>query len=395
MRILYVGYGSSIHTARWISLLSDLSWDIHLFPVDSYYLSSALRNVTVHLLTKNHAAHTDSSVKQSVEWPFTRGQNRLKAISSLMSADPLSAAARLARVIRRFKPDLLHSFELTGGILAYEAFQRTDASFPPWIHSSWGSDLLHFGRLSGYRSQALGLMKSCRYFMADCQRELDLAPEYGFQGEILGVFSASGGYDVAATQRYRQPGASSQRKVIALKGRHEDTLLGRAFYGLKAIELCKNELADYKIVVYLPQGEITGAVEYVKTLTGLDISIMPEHTSHNEILQLFGSSKIAIALGLIDGTPHSMMEAMMMGAWPIQSNSADTTGWIIDNQNGNTVPAEDPIYLSNTIKNLLKNDSLLDQAAELNLNLVARKKDISVVKPAIVDIYRRIVQSKQ
>lgn len=393
MKILYVGYGSSIHTARWISQFRDQPWDLHLFPVDSYYLSSALKQVTVHSLFNNNSNTVDDSVKQSAIWPFSRGHNLITSLSSQLMRNPLSSTARLVRLIRQIKPDLLHSFELRGGILAYNAFTMLEDLFPPWVHSSWGSDLLHYGRLDSYRTQALGLMRSCKYFMADCQRELDLAPEYGFQGEILGVFSAGGGYNVSEAQKYRQPGSTADRKVIALKGRHEEDLLGRNYYGLKAIESCKDELSGYKIIAYLPQGEIRGAVDYVRTITRLDITIIPEHAKHEEILSLFGSSKIAIALGLIDGTPHSMIEAMLMGAWPIQSNTADTRGWINDGVNGSVVPPEDHETISNVIKYLLKNPQLFDPASRINLDIITKHKDINVVKPQIIQIYNRIASA--
>lgn len=391
MKILFIGYGSSIHTARWISQFSDQSWQLHLFPIDSYYLSPALNNLTVHSLFKNNVKTTNNTVKQSAVWPFLRGQKLITSLSTKVLAGSLSSTTRLIRVIRNIKPDLIHSFEINGGILAYDAFLHLNSSFPPWIHSSWGSDLLYYGLLQQFRSQALGMMQTCKYFMADCQRELDLAPEYGFQGEILGVFSAGGGYDVSEMQKYRVPGSVSARNVIALKGRHEENLLGRNLYGLKAIECCKNELAGYKIVVYLPQGEIKGAVEYVRTITNLDITIIPEHTNHEHILRLFGSSKIAIALGLIDGTPHSMIEAMLMGAWPIQSNTADTKGWITDGVNGSLVPPEDFEMIADVIKHLLENSQLFDQASATNLNIIAKNKDLSVVKPNIIQIYKRVV----
>ncbi|NDD63388.1 MAG: glycosyltransferase [Acidobacteria bacterium] len=390
MKILYVGYGSSIHTARWISQFEGQPWDLHLFPVDSYYLSSALRNVTVHQLFRNRSVNIDASVRQSVVWPYSRFHKRLTDLSRRLADDPLSPPARLARLIRRVKPDLVHSFDLTGGVLAYEARCLLDQNFPPWIHSSWGSDLLHFGRLEHYRARALGLMQTVRYFMADCQRELDLAAEYGFRGELLGVFSAGGGFDIEAMQRHRQPGPSSKRRTVALKGRHEEGLLGRGMFGLKAIELCQKELADYQIVVYLPQGDIRGAVEYVRTMTGLKISVIAEHASHEEILRLFGMSRLAIALGLIDGTPHSMIEAMIMGAWPIQSNTADTAGWITDHINGNVVPPEDPAIIAEAIRSALGNDDLVDQASRINLDLMKKRKDISIVRPDIVGIYNRV-----
>lgn len=398
MKILFVGYGSSIHTARWISQFGDQRWSVHLFPVDSYYLCAELCNVTVHLPFKYSNVPSNNAVKQSVTWPFSRGKTRITQISSKLFGDPLSSASRLVRVIQRIKPDLVHSFELTGGLLTHEAITRLtlkESTSFTWIHSSWGSDLLHFGRLEEFHDQTLRMMRSCRYFMADCQRELNLAGEFGFKGELLGVYSAGGGYDVMGSQKYRSNLPVSERKIVALKGRHEETLLGRGFYALKALEMCKDVLRDHKIVVYLPQGDVRGAVNYIRTVTNLNITLIPEHSKHEDILTLFGQSKFAIALGLIDGTPHSMLEAMMMGAWPIQSNTADTDGWVTDSLNGSLVPPEDPSVLAEKIKFLLTNDQLLDNASSINFELLLKRKDIGVVKPAIISIYQRLASNSK
>jgi glycosyltransferase involved in cell wall biosynthesis len=393
MRILFVAFGSSIHTARWISQLHDQDWDLHLFPVDQYYLSSALRGVTVHYLFRNNSPNIDPGVRQAtIGWPFVRGRERLRSISARIEGDPLSPASRLARVIRRTRPDLIHSFDTAGGLLTYEAFQKLAGDFPPWIHNSWGSDLFYFGRQEENREKTNGMMRSCGYFMADCQRELELAPEYGFDGRILGVFSAGGGYHLDDMQQYRQGGPASKRRVIALTGRH-GVLGGRGLVGLRALEMCAEELRGYQIRVFLPQGDIAGAVEYVKMVTRLDISIVPEHSSHADILRLLGSARIAIALGMTDGTPHSMLEAMVMGAWPIQSNTADTRGWIDEGRNGNAVPPEDPSIVAAKIREMLIDDARIDEAAEYNRDLLRQRKDISVVKPRLIDIYREIADT--
>jgi glycosyltransferase involved in cell wall biosynthesis len=390
MRILFVAYGSSIHTARWISQFSDQGWDLHLFPDDEYYLSSELSGVTVHYLFRLGAANIDPGIRQETSgWPFRRGRERLRGISRRMNGDPLAPVSRLARAIRRLRPDLVHSFDTAGGLLTYDAFLRLGGDFPPWIHNSWGSDLYYFGREEQNRERTHGMMRSCGYFMADCQRELELAPEYGFKGEILGVYSAGGGYPIESMQQYRQPGRSSQRRVVTLKGRH-GVLGGRGLDGLRAIELCREQLAGYRIAVYLPQGEIGGAVEYVRRHTGLDLTIVPEHTSHAGMLALFGSARVAIALGMTDGTPHSMLEAMTMGAWPIQSNTADTRGWIVEGHNGHAVPPEDPEVVAARLREILADDDRVDQASEYNLGLLRSRKDIGIVKPQLLAIYQRI-----
>lgn len=390
MRILFVSYGSSIHTARWISQLHGLGWDLHLFPVDEYLLCREMREVTVHYLYPNRGPTIAPSIRQATfPWPFRRGQGRWRALSRRLPGDPLAPAARLARAIRRLQPDLVHSMDLEGGLLAQEAYALLERPHPPKLFSSWGSVLFHYGRLPEYRERVQALMCDSQYLMADCLRELELAPSFGFRGETLGVFSAAGGFHLAEMRRSRQPGPPSQRHFIAIKGRHTD-LIGRSYVIFKALELTADLLRDHQLVVFLPQGEIRGAVEYLHYLTKLEISIIPDNSPHDEILSLLGRSKLSIAMSMTDGTPHAMLESMVMGAFPIQSNTADTRGWIEDGVNGRVVPPEDPFALAEAIRDVLGHPELIDRADQLQPAILDPRIDAAVVRPVVIDHYRRI-----
>lgn len=394
MRILFVSFGSSIHTARWISQLRDEKWDLHLFPVDPHYIHRDLREVTVHTLFKHRADHIHPSVRQSsLPWPFPRGKMRIRNALKHLPGDPGSGAARLARTIRALKPDIVHSMTVHGGILTLKSRERITGRFPPWIYSSWGPDFFYYATLPEFSSQIRAALGQCDYLMADCQRELDLAPSFGFRGEILGVFPGAGGYHIDQMLRYRQQPPVSSRRLIMLKGRQGD-FGGRALVALQALHMCADVLREYEIVVYMPQGDgiVPYAAQYISFVTGLTVRVLPEHSPSEEILTLMGRARIAIGLGLVDGTPQAMLEAMVMGAFPIQSNSADTRGWIEDGQNGLLVPAEDANAIAAAIVKAVSDDRLVDQAAETNMRLTKERIDIGNLRPKLVEIYNRIAE---
>jgi glycosyltransferase involved in cell wall biosynthesis len=394
MRILFVTYSSSIHSARWISQLTDENWDLHLFPVDQYYFHPDLRSVTVHTLFKNRAAHIHPSVKQSsLWWPFNRGQMRIRNASKRLPGDPWSDEARLARLIQKLKPDLIHSMTESGCSLTLAARKILKDDFPPWLHSSWGSDIFYFGRLPEFERRIREGLSLCEYLIADCQRELDLAPEFGFRGKLLGVFSAAGGFDIEHMQSLSEEIAPSKRKLIMLKGR-QGHLGGRAMYALQALHRCAEHLKDYEIVIYIANDVIKYAAEYVSHLTGLRFRILSEHTSHDEMVGLMSKARLAIGVGMTDGTPHAMLEAMVMGAFPIQSNTADTRGWIEEGKNGFTVEPEDAYAIAAAIEKAVADDEMVKQAAKINDQLTKERIDISVVKPKIIGMYNQIANPR-
>lgn len=397
MRILFVAFGSSSHTARWISQLRGENWDLHLFPVDEYYLYPDLRDVTVHQLFRYASSQRiDTTVRQAtLWWPFQRGRMRIRNALRRLPGNPISDPARLARLIRSLKPDIVHSMDMRGAILTLAGYEKLNGSFPQWIHTSWGSDLFYFGRQEGYEAGIRGALATCGFLMADCQRELDLAPEFGFNREVLGVFPGAGGFHIEEMCQFRQVGPVSSRRVIMLKGR-QGHLGGRALVALQALHMCADALGKYEIVIYMPQGDsiVPYAAEYISLVTGLRIRVMPEHSPYEEILRLMGSARIAISVGMTDGTPHSMLEAMVMGAFPIQSNTADTRGWVEDSRNALLVPPEDAEAIAAAIRKAVSDDAMVDEADEINAQRTRDRIDISVIKPRVIETYKAIAAQR-
>src|SRR5207253_1671074 len=100
LRLLFVSFGASIHTARWIRQLSDQGWDLHLFPFDPYFLHPDLSDVTVHTLFKRRNGHIRSSVKQiAFPWPLRRGEMRVQSVLKRLPVSWSSDAGRLAKTI--------------------------------------------------------------------------------------------------------------------------------------------------------------------------------------------------------------------------------------------------------------------------------------------------------
>jgi glycosyltransferase involved in cell wall biosynthesis len=65
--------------------------------------------------------------------------------------------------------------------------------------------------------------------------------------------------------------------------------------------------------------------------TGLDITAHAKDSlSHQQVLELFAKSKIYVGLSESDGISTSMLEAMAMGAIPVQTSTACCDEWFKD-----------------------------------------------------------------
>jgi glycosyltransferase involved in cell wall biosynthesis len=104
-----------------------------------------------------------------------------------------------------------------------------------------------------------------------------------------------------------------------------------------------------------------------------------------------GRSRIAIGISLSDGTPNAMLEAMIMGAFPIQSDTVSTREWIDHGVNGFIIPPEDPRALASAIKKALQDDGLVNRAADMNSNRMYESVDERILRPKIIADYERVV----
>lgn len=390
MRILFVTLGESIHAARWIKQLQGLGWDIHVFPHSAYDgIHPELEDLTLHNLVQPPTGNASKTVRQTgLNWPLPRGRRKTTAV--LQSFDYFKQPTRLARVIRELQPDLIHSLEMQRCSYLTLAGRKllNGGPLPPWIYSSWGSDIFFFGRRSDHRPRIREVLSSCDYFIADCERDVQLAKDYGLRGEVLGVAPANGGFDLT---RMRQLGSGlrpSSRKVIAVKGYQDETWGGRALNALEALRISATQLQGFEVVIFSATSEVEARANELARETGLQIRILPPGPN-DEIVKLMGRARIAIGIGLTDGSPVSLLEAMIMGAFPIQGDTVSTAEWIRDGENGFLVPPEEPASIAQAIQRALSDDDLVERAAMRNKLIADQRLDQAVLRPRIIDMYRR------
>lgn len=391
MRILFVAMADSVHAARWINGCAELGWDVHLFPVRDAGIHRDLRNVTVHNFMHCRPSGLHDSVRVVGSWPLPRGASLARRIVKRVAPWWLDLGS-LARTIRRLKPDVVHSLEMQqAGYVTLAARQRLGGAFPAWIMGIWGSDLYLFGRLAAHVEKVRAVLAACDYFHCECERDVATARALGFTGEVLPALPASGGDDIEWMKQFRQPGPVSARRLVALKG--YQGWAGRALVGLRAVALSAEALKGYRVAVYLAGEEVRIAAELVSRSTGIPIDIVPP-SPHEDILRLHGRARVSIGLSISDGASVSMLEAMVMGSFPIQSSTACADEWIVDGRTGSIVPPEDPEPIAAAIRRAVTDDGLVDRAAERNAEVARERLDYRSVQPQVAALYENVVSKR-
>lgn len=394
-KILIVAMADSIHTARWIAQITDQNWEIHLFPaVDWGVAHQELKDIIVH-----HSFYTKRD---------NPGENlRLKGInvgSTVLSRGliyfytnkfPNYRIKQLNRLIKRLKPDIIHSMEFSlAGYLVMAVKNSFKGQFPKWIATNWGSDIYLFGQLRKHKKKIQEILENCDYYSCECHRDVCLAKNYGLKGMSLPVFPNTGGFNLEKIKKFRVSGRTSRRKFIALKG--YQNWAGRALVGLRALERCADILKGYTVGIYstFKGSDVEVAAELFTKKTGIKTEVVYE-TTHQNILKLHGKSRISLGVNISDAISTSLLEAMIMGSFPIQSNTSCADEWVKNGKTGILVPPEDPDIIEKAIRRALKDDGLVDEAARLNWRIAQKRLDQKRLKKQIIDFYQLVFDGKE
>jgi hypothetical protein len=270
--------------------------------------------------------------------------------------------------------------------LVLAAGDRIREPFPRWLATNWGSDIFYFGHQPDHARQIRRVCESIDLYSCECHRDLALGRKFGYHGPDLPVLPNSGGMDIDHVLLLRDPALPSQRKLIMVKG--YDHFAGRAMVSLAVLERFAAQLQDYTIVLFSVGARPRARALQLAEAGTLKIKII-SWAPHDEILRHFGKARIYLGISVSDAISTSVLEAMAMGAFPIQTDTSCCEEWFVDGKTGFAVPHDNFETICQRFAAALTNDSLVDSAAVGNLEIIRSRLTAEVLRPQIQDFYRR------
>lgn len=251
--------------------------------------------------------------------------SRINNVINLVNERKLAVV--LESKIQEIKPDVVHSFVVyLCGVPILPVMEK----FPDikWIMSTWGSDLYYYRNSKKQLEGIKAVLPKLNYLFTDCKRDYHIALENGFKGKFLGVFPGGGGYDLEHLSKYSLP--HEVRNTILIKGYQGKH--GKCLEVMKAISALSSEIGEYKVKIFGADKEVVEYIERseLKDWGGLQcLGKIP----HLEVLKLMGEAKVYIGNSSSDGIPNTLLEAIVMEAFPIQSNPGGATEELIEDGN--------------------------------------------------------------
>ena len=364
----------SVHVIRWIENLKGSDHELYWFDV----------------LNRGRLETLDS-VHQYTDWK-KRKITTIKGEYFLRKKAPLiykkivpflevTANEALEEIILEIQPDVIHSFEMQS--CSYPIL-KTMQKYPniKWLYSCWGSDLYYYQQFSAHLKKIKRVLQRVDFLHTDCNRDFILAKKIGFLGKHVGVIPGGTGYKLAELEKCKLP--VEERKIILVKGYENE--FGRGLNIIKALQQLK---LDYEIIVF---GSHINVINYI-IANKLDFKVFDRHgLSHQELMELMGKSILYLGNSISDGMPNTLLEAIIMGAFPIQSNPGNASaeivvagknGFLIENPN-------DEKAIATLILKILQDPELLQKAFDVNQKIAKERLDYTVNQQKILALYQQI-----
>lgn len=361
MKILILADPAATHTIKWVNALNDRGIDIFLFGLSSYNGDFYNKNITI----------------ESLDVPESIRDNPDGALSKLLY---FKAIGNIRRVIKRYRPDILHahyasSFGLLGALTA----------FHPFIVSVWGSDVYTFPSSSLRRGMLRYTFSKADKILSTSRAMRDETKKYTGQEIVLTPF----GIDL---KKYYPESGRSLFKVGDLVIGTIKTL--KKFYGLeylvKAFHLLKVKHPDLPLKLLIVGGG--DQMDYLKNLASqLGVSndtvftgfINPDEVAlYHNMLDIYAAPSIRESFGV------AVLEASACGKPVVVSDAGGLPEVVDDGITGYIVEKENAELLADKIEKLIFDERLRISFGKNGREKVLKDYNWNASVETMINIYK-------
>ena len=396
-RILFIGLGENSHTHSWIDLLEGARFNVRLF---SMHTGSPPDDWSVRTyVTSYHGPRLRTNTRTPL-YPVNSVRRFVKrqVARAFGMPDVQSLAGRwLAKILREWRPDIIHTLGIEQGGEFYLAVRRKFGldGIGKWVlQTRGGSDLALTHLDPERRRQLTDILGACDQLISDNRENFRIARQLGVREEQLATLApvpGTGGVDVETLQKKWQGPTSSRRVIVWPKA--YDSAWGKMLPTFEALKQIWDRIQPCEIHMLSMTPESN--MWYWSLPEAIRRSCRPrERVARAEVLEIMPQARVMLAPALIDGVPNSLYEAMACGAFPIVS-PLETILAVVKNEE-NVLFARNlyPNEIADALGRAMTDDVLVDAAAQKNLELVRRIASRDLIRPRVIEFYERLARSQ-
>ncbi len=296
----------------------------------------------------------------------------------------VASAWRLSRVIRQYRPDIVHAHDPHALAMAAMALSFGATAPAPALVASRRVDF-HLGGNSFSRWK----YQQVHRFIAASGAIRDILVEDGIPAGRVDV--VHDGIDVGKVQRlpaldihtefwlpHGVPVVANVGALVAHKGQR---------YLLDAMPIVMQDVPDAHLVI-LGEGELRAALERQTKELGLEKRVrLPGF--REDVLQLVKSAELFVMSSITEGLGSAVLDAMAMGLAVVGTRAGGIPEAIVHRETGLLVPPAEPGPLAAAIVTLLENPALRAEYGRAGAARVAAHFGVDKLVEGTLDTYAR------
>jgi glycosyltransferase involved in cell wall biosynthesis len=377
MKILIVSVFSN-HLFNWVLQLKGSGHEVHWFDLND--ANTYVKRIDFVQQTVKWKRRMEYPGRYWIKNNFTSLDTFIEKFNNRKFLDVFE------KKFNEIKPDVIQSFEMHSACVPILGIMKKNPAIK-WIYSAWGNDLFYYQNDPDKLENIKAVFGRLDYMFADCSRDYFIAKKHGFKGEYLGTYPGGGGYDFSSLN----PMVSNfkSRKIILIKGYEHK--FGRCNNVLDAILEIEEQLKDFEIVIFAATQKVLDKVKEPKFKEMNNLRVK-QNIARGELLKLMGKSLIYIGNSISDGMANTLLESVIMGCFPIQSNPGGATAEIIEHgKNGFLIENPNNIKeIAMLIKQATKSPELLISATVYNTVNIKPLLERKYIKDQVLEKYQLV-----
>ena len=311
----------SIHLVRWLSQFENEKIDFVLFPSKKFkYVNYDL----LKLVTSQKIASYRFAKPYFVFKYIGFMDYFLVSIFKLLKLN--LKLLFLRRITHKNIFNYTHAIELQGAAYLYDLLPEQIQDRTSLIVTNYGSDIQYFQDIPEHLEKIRSVLSKADFYSAECQRDYESALKLGFKGKFLPCIPNAGGFKNEIFELNLVP--SNERNLIMAKCYGGIFGLGELI--IDALERFLRDNTDVKIVMHSVTDDLLNKSKNLRVAFPNQVSIytVREKIPRYKILDYLSKSKIYIGASKSDGISTSFLEALCLGAYPIQTDTSCANEWI-------------------------------------------------------------------
>jgi glycosyltransferase involved in cell wall biosynthesis len=337
IKICYLADAGSIHTQRWCKHFSQRGFEVHLIS----FRNSVIEGATVHFIDCGKIDVSGGNWKVVLKVPTIR------------------------RILKKIKPDILHSHYATSYGLAGAL-----CGFHPYVISAQGTDVLISPFQNAiYRFVVKYALRKADWITAMADHMRDTMIKLGINKEKINTIIF--GIDPLVFNDNSR--TLDTEKFVVTSTRNLEKVYNIPDI-IDAISISRNSIPGLMLNII---GSGTMADEIKKKITGLQLQDMIKihgKVSQTEMVNILRHSHVFVSVSSSDGNNISLNEAMACGCFSVVTDIPANLQWVSDGVNGFLVPVNEPQILANKIIEAFQNYNKLTAGCDQYNKKILKEK---------------------